>query len=255
MPPIRLTPRLRSALVLFAALCLWVPAAWSQAQSPVLKGKVVDETASAPAETPAQPAPTIESFDLKILGSSLHILAAGPEDGPPVLLLHGARYSSENWRELGTLELLAQRGYRVLAMDLPGFGQSPPSDTPAEDLLASILPLLFEVPAVVVSPSMSGRFSFPLVANRPSRVAGYVPIAPGGIGQYLNKMKGSKVPTLIFWGENDRIVPVKEGQRLSKAMPGSRLVVLEDAGHPCYLDQPFAFHRELLQFLGLVFGG
>ena len=47
----------------------------------------------------------------------------------------------------------------------------------------------------------------------------------------------------------------RPGQRLAKAMPGSRLVVLEDAGHPCYLDQPFAFHRELLQFLGLVFGG
>ncbi len=39
-----------------------------------------------------------------------------------------------------------------------------------------------------------------------------------------------------------------------KAMPNSRLVVLEGASHPCYLDKPIEFHRELLQFLaGLAF--
>ncbi len=37
------------------------------------------------------------------------------------------------------------------------------------------------------------------------------------------------MPTLIFWGEGDRLLPLKHGERLGRALPDSRLVVLEDA--------------------------
>lgn len=66
---------------------------------------------------------------------------------------------------------------------------------------------------------------------------------------HLDRLKGSQVPALIFWGENDRIIPLRQAESLARAMTNSRKVVLEDASHPCYLDQPFEFHRELLQFL------
>ncbi len=225
------------------------------AEAAIPPGK--DVTSEADGRQPAAPEtqnPIVDAFDLSLAGSRLHFLAAGPDTGPPVLLLHGARYTVETWRELGTLELLAQRGYRVLAMDLPGFGSSPTSETPPEELLQGLLPLLFDRPAVVVSPSMSGRFSFPLVAQRPSWLAGFVAIAPGAITANLESLQGSTVPTLILWGDRDEIIPPKEAKRLAKAMPASRSVVLEDAGHACYLDQPIAFHRQLLQFLAAVMG-
>ncbi len=196
----------------------------------------------------------IEAFELRLSGKRLHLLGAGDPDAPTVLLLHGARFSALNWRELGTLELLARQGYRALALDLPGYGSSEASDLPPTKVLSSLLPLITQRPVVVVSPSMSGRFSFPLVVDRPSFVAGFVPVAPAAIDRYLPQVEGSKVPTLIFWGRNDRLVPVKQGERLNRAMADSRLVVLEDASHPCYLDKPLDFHRELLQFLrGLRF--
>ena len=197
------------------------------------------------APDPSTPA----SVELKVQGQRLHLLAAGNPQGPPVLFLHGGRFSSETWRELGTLELLARRGYQVLALDLPGFGRSQETEIPAERFLASLLPLLSDRPMVVVSPSMSGRFSLPLVVERPSFVAGFVAIAPVGIPEHLERLRGSKVPALIVWGEEDRVVPLRQAESLARAMSNSRRVILEGAKHPCYLDRPIEFHRELLQFL------
>ena len=121
-------------------------------------------------------------------------------------------------------------------------------------MLPALLPLITQRQVVVVAPSMSGRFTFPLLIDRPSYVAGFVPVAPAAIDRYLPQLEGSKVPSLIFWGENDRLIPVKQGRELGRALPDSRLVVLEGASHPCYLDRPLDFHRELLHFLrGLSF--
>ena len=39
------------------------------------------------------------------------------------------------------------------------------------------------------------------------------------------------LPTLIVWGDNDRIIPVSHAYRAAEAMPGARLEILEGAGH------------------------
>ena len=39
------------------------------------------------------------------------------------------------------------------------------------------------------------------------------------------------MPTLIVWGAKDEFAPVGGAHRFHKQIPGSRLVVLDDAGH------------------------
>lgn len=60
-------------------------------------------------------------------GFPVHYYAAGPADAPrTVVLLHGLGDSANSWAR--ALPLLAWRGDRVLAIDLPGHGYSPPHD-------------------------------------------------------------------------------------------------------------------------------
>jgi pimeloyl-ACP methyl ester carboxylesterase len=55
-------------------------------------------------------------------GVSVFIQELGPEDGRPVILVHGTGSWSEIWRE--TMIALAENGYRAIAIDIPPFGFS-----------------------------------------------------------------------------------------------------------------------------------
>lgn len=50
--------------------------------------------------------------------------APPPHGAISVLLLHGTRYTSSTWVDLGTLALLSRNGYRAVAVDLPAHGSS-----------------------------------------------------------------------------------------------------------------------------------
>jgi pimeloyl-ACP methyl ester carboxylesterase len=55
-------------------------------------------------------------------GYRIHYYALGPEDGEPVVLVHGLGGRSEDWEKLAPY--LVRAGYRVYLPDLPGFGHS-----------------------------------------------------------------------------------------------------------------------------------
>jgi pimeloyl-ACP methyl ester carboxylesterase len=57
------------------------------------------------------------------------------------------------------------------------------------------------------------------------------------------------VPTLIVWGDSDRVIPVDHASIAHEAMPGSRLEILEGAGHFLPFEQPDWFNRTLLDWL------
>jgi abhydrolase domain-containing protein 14 len=191
----------------------------------------------------------VESLWVEVGGNRIHYLATGPAGGRPVLLLHGASFRAQTWREIGTLELLAREGFRVIALDLPGFGESPAAEVDTETFLIDLLHELKTRKPVVVSPSMSGRFSLLLVIAAPPRTCGFVAVAPVAIPTYRSRLKRILVPVLAIWGEKDTVVPRAVQNTLVENAPYARKVVIPGAGHAPYMQDADTFHAELLKFL------
>jgi pimeloyl-ACP methyl ester carboxylesterase len=61
------------------------------------------------------------------------------------------------------------------------------------------------------------------------------------------------IPTLVIVGEKDE--PYHDASRyMQSKIPGARLEIIPDAGHAANMDQPEAFNRVLLEFLGSLRG-
>ncbi|HEY3839793.1 MAG TPA: alpha/beta hydrolase [Bryobacteraceae bacterium] len=73
-------------------------------------------------------------------------------------------------------------------------------------------------------------------------------------GPKLNSLSEEEVrtvksPTLIIWGKNDALTGPAAGERLAKVIPGSRRVVIDDAGHMPQWERPNEFNRVVAEFL------
>jgi pimeloyl-ACP methyl ester carboxylesterase len=55
-------------------------------------------------------------------------------------------------------------------------------------------------------------------------------------------------PTLLLWGENDREIPLADGERLHAEIPGSRLIVFLNCGHLPHEEYPEAFTNVVIDF-------
>jgi len=54
----------------------------------------------------------------------------------------------------------------------------------------------------------------------------------------LGRLPAITTPTLVVWGEADRIVPVEHGHAYAEAIPGAELQLIQDAGHLPQLETP-----------------
>jgi pimeloyl-ACP methyl ester carboxylesterase len=106
-------------------------------------------------------------------GVGLHLELEGPEEGPPVLFLHGVGSSGRTWEWLPDK---LTRGRRIVRVDLRGHGRS--DHAPGTYLLprygadvAAVLRSVVSRPAVVVGNSLGGVVAWWLAQNHPDLVA------------------------------------------------------------------------------------
>jgi pimeloyl-ACP methyl ester carboxylesterase len=56
-------------------------------------------------------------------------------------------------------------------------------------------------------------------------------------------------PTLIVWGDRDRLIPVGDADLFAELIPNSRKVVFGDTGHMAMLERPESFNALLAEFV------
>lgn len=195
-------------------------------------------------------------FDAK--GVKIHFLIEGT--GEPVVLIHGLDSSARvNWQMPGTIDALA-RDHQVIAIDLPGYGESDKPDDPAaygEQWIDDVILLLDRLnirKAHIVGYSMGGMVALKLIAEHPERVisgtlggAGWLREdsilqkiwahmrSPGArsiseLALTADQLKAIRIPVEILVGDRD---PMKKlyVEPLESVRSDWRVIEIEGAGH------------------------
>lgn len=175
-----------------------------------------------------------------------------------VLFLHGIGLTSTIWINIGTFQILAELGYRALAVDLPGHGNSNDLSIPysRDDILGYMTNLFtaleLQLP-VLVSPSKGGEYAMPLLMAYPRILRGLVAIAPSDTSHYLIKdYQKLSVPLLVLFGEKDETMLHKSSLDSLWYTPNRKIYMIKNTTHACYVDHPPTFHKLLLEFLNRV---
>ena len=140
--------------------------------------------------TPDKPRAVLEKAYLRqasdmltVAGTQLHVRDDGPKDAPAIILLHGfgsSLHTFEPWAEA------LKADYRVVRLDLPGSGLSPPdptgdyTDTRSITLILVLMDQLGIERAAVVGNSIGGRIAWNMAVDHPERVSKLVLISPDG---------------------------------------------------------------------------
>jgi pimeloyl-ACP methyl ester carboxylesterase len=207
---------------------------------------------------------------------------------------------------------------RMVALDLPGHGESDPALAASVEAhavaVADFLSALEGGPTLVIGHSLGGSIAIALAAHRPDLVRGLVLIAscvklplvdsvgerlvaylPGPLRRLLffsmvkkvlfapeapadavtitmqelracrpetilndvrvartmdltEQAGGLDVPTLVLTGSRDRLTTPALAERLSALIRGSRLCIVDGAGHMVPLEAPQSVNREIVAF-------
>lgn len=114
-------------------------------------------------------------------GVTLYVREVGPRDGPPLILLHGFAGNLRAWD--GWSDRLSDR-YRVISLDWPGHGQTPPpppdADLAPEKLIGGLADALGLTRFALAGNSMGGAFAWRFAGAEPGRVAALILVDSGG---------------------------------------------------------------------------
>jgi pimeloyl-ACP methyl ester carboxylesterase len=187
-------------------------------------------------------------------------------NGPTVLLVHG--WNGRATQLGGFVRPLVARGYRVVAFDAFGHGESPGSSMSLPELASCIRQVSDELGGLygVIAHSMGGaattlalsnglRLERAVFVSPPSDPRVFLQIFSDALGiadQVRTRLKerverrigtsmesiqgdriapSMRVPLLVVHDRNDKEVPVESGQSIADAWPSAELILTENLGH------------------------
>jgi len=168
------------------------------------------------------------------------------------------------------MELAVAAPERVSALVL--VGTVPPTWRPRGRVLRSLVRLVDEGPVERAEAWLRFILRLPGLGHLAVRVASGVWFASSDLIAYLDESRDSAealvrlgvagpspnladrlarldLPTLVVWGDRDRVFSKAGGRRLAKLIPGARLVIFEKAGHVPHAEAGERLVAEVITFL------
>jgi pimeloyl-ACP methyl ester carboxylesterase len=130
--------------------------------------------------------PEMTARHVTVSKRSIYVSEVG--EGYPVLMLHGGGPGASGISNYGRNIAALAKNFRVLIVDMPGYGQSSKGVNRADafgDLAETMLGLLdvLNIPqAHVIGNSLGGACGLRMALEQPNRVSAMVLMGPGGIG-------------------------------------------------------------------------
>lgn len=230
--------------------------------------------------------------------------------GPLILMLHGWGNDLRSFDEM-TNRLVSN--YRIVRLDLPGFGQT---ETPRAwnldnyvNFVQSFVQKLNLQPEILLGHSFGGRIIIKAVAQGKFDVQKIVLISPAGVSVFSGRRKFFKIlgkigsglisippfifwrkkiknvfynaigsdyhstghlkeifasvtgedlapfaraiksKTLLVWGRQDQVTPLRDGELLHALIKDSKLQIIEDAGHFAHIEKPSEVEKVIMDFI------
>ena len=168
-------------------------------------------------------------MDLTLVGHSL---------GGGIALLTALRLQEEEPSRLGRLVLVAGAAYPqslplfIALAARPWLGPLLLKAIPASFVIRAGLRRAYHSPEKI-TPQQVEAYARPLRTADGRRALSMMArrMVPPNLEELTERYGDLDVPTLLLWGRQDTIVPLRVGQRLQRDLPRSRLEILEGCGH------------------------
>ena len=261
--------------------------------------------------------------EVEVNGLTIHYYEGGPAEGETLLMIHGFGANRDNW--LRFARYFTHR-YHVLALDLPGFGESSRPDA-SYDVASQMERVRAFATALkvdklhLIGNSMGGHISALYAARHPEQVLSLAlfnnsgvtaprksemiqrlergepnplvarnaeefdalmnfvfvtpPVLPNSLKRYFaeqsvanrehyerifTQLRGNyvplepelpkiKAPTLLLWGDKDRVLDVSSIEVMKPLLQRPSVVVMKDCGHAPMIERPEEAARHYQAFL------
>jgi pimeloyl-ACP methyl ester carboxylesterase len=88
-----------------------------------------------------------------------------------------------------------------------------------------------------------------LVERAPAYAVAWAQRAMAARPDSFDTLRGTNVPALVVWGEEDTLSPRAEAEAMAEALPDARLVTIPGSGHLTAVEAPEEFNAAVAEFL------
>uniref|UniRef100_A0A914UJF3 AB hydrolase-1 domain-containing protein n=1 Tax=Plectus sambesii TaxID=2011161 RepID=A0A914UJF3_9BILA len=174
-----------------------------------------------------------------------------------LLLLHGIAWGEDGtakvWFQRNTIQIFAAAGFRVVAPDLPGTRMSRTSEQALDDsmkapFIKALVEELHMEKVTIMGASWGGSFSVPYLVSYGKDLVSSVQVCPMVSNYPRSLFEKTLTPTLVIHGDGDYRLGYNSYDIL-KHLANVQHVVVANAGHAVFQEQPDPFHAACLAFL------